>query len=73
MVGHVKSFAPAPGSAFRLLPAENATGNFTKVVQRVPVRIAIPPEIAAEGWLRTGPRVIATADRRNDAPDGGAR
>ena len=39
--GHVASLAPATGSRFSILPAENATGNFTKIVQRVPVRIAL--------------------------------
>lgn len=73
VIGHVKSFAPASGSVFSLLPAENATGNFTKVVQRVPVRIVIPPEIAAEGWLRPGLSVIATADTREGAAQAGAR
>ena len=42
--GPVQSFAPASGSIFSLLPPENATGNFTKIVQRVPVRIAVPAE-----------------------------
>ena len=40
--GHVVSLAPATGAQFSILPPENATGNFTKVVQRVPVRIAVP-------------------------------
>lgn len=43
--GTVASIAPASGAVFSLLPAENATGNFTKVVQRVPVRIALPADI----------------------------
>jgi len=44
--GHVESFQPGTGAAFSLLPPENATGNFVKVVQRVPLRIAIdtPPD-----------------------------
>lgn len=66
--GHVVSFAPATGAMFSLLPPENATGNFTKVVQRLPVRIAVPEEIAAEGWLRPGLSVTVSADSR----DGGA-
>ena len=40
--GHVVSFAPASGSVFSLLPPDNATGNFTKVVQRIPVRFEVP-------------------------------
>ncbi|GAB2896822.1 HlyD family secretion protein [Uliginosibacterium flavum] len=45
LIGHVESFSPATGARFTLLPPDNATGNFTKVVQRVPVRIALdnPP------------------------------
>lgn len=62
--GTVQGVSPASGSVFSLLPAENATGNFTKVVQRLPVRIAVPAEVAAEGWLRPGMSVIATADPR---------
>lgn len=42
--GHVESLAPASGAQFALLPPDNATGNFTKVVQRIPVRIAIDPD-----------------------------
>jgi membrane fusion protein (multidrug efflux system) len=41
LVGHVDSFSPASGNQFALLPADNATGNFTKIVQRVPVKIAL--------------------------------
>lgn len=67
--GAVQSFAPASGAVFSLLPAENATGNFTKVVQRVPVRISVPPEVAAEGWLRPGLSVVVTVDRRTGAAD----
>ena len=42
--GRVVSFAPASGSVFSLLPPDNATGNFTKIVQRLPVRILVPAE-----------------------------
>jgi membrane fusion protein (multidrug efflux system) len=41
LVGHVDSFSPASGNQFALLPADNATGNFTKIVQRVPVKITL--------------------------------
>ena len=44
LVGRVDSFSPASGNQFALLPADNATGNFTKVVQRVPVKIVLRPE-----------------------------
>lgn len=52
--GRVVSVSPATGAVFSLLPADNATGNFTKIVQRVPVRISIPPEALATGALRAG-------------------
>jgi membrane fusion protein (multidrug efflux system) len=42
--GHIDSFSPGSGSTFALLPPENATGNFTKIVQRVPVKIVFDPE-----------------------------
>jgi membrane fusion protein (multidrug efflux system) len=44
LVGRVDSFSPASGNQFALLPADNATGNFTKIVQRVPVKITLAPE-----------------------------
>lgn len=62
--GIVESLAPASGSVFSLLPAENATGNFTKVVQRVPVRIALPADALASGKLRAGLSVVVEADTR---------
>ncbi|MGV8853156.1 MAG: HlyD family efflux transporter periplasmic adaptor subunit [Devosia sp.] len=62
--GTVESLAPASGSVFSLLPAENATGNFTKVVQRVPVRIALPTDALASGKLRAGLSVTVEADTR---------
>lgn len=52
--GHVESFAPGSGSQFSLLPFEPGTGNFTKVVQRVPVRIRIDPGQADVARLRPG-------------------
>lgn len=64
--GRVDSLAPATGALFSLLPPENATGNFTKVVQRVPVKIVIDPaEAARAGWLRAGLSVTAEADMRS--------
>ena len=63
--GRVDSIAPATGALFSLLPPENATGNFTKVVQRVPVKIALDPDQAAHaGWLRAGLSVTAEVDTR---------
>ncbi|KXF76041.1 hemolysin D [Paramesorhizobium deserti] len=66
--GTVASISPASGSVFSLLPAENATGNFTKIVQRVPVRISIPPEALATGKFRAGLSAIVSVDTRT-APD----
>ena len=64
IIGIVESLAPASGSVFSLLPAENATGNFTKVVQRVPVRIKLPADALATGQLRAGLSVTVSADTR---------
>ena len=64
ITGTVESLAPASGSVFSLLPAENATGNFTKVVQRVPVRIALPADVLASGKLKAGLSVVVKADSR---------
>lgn len=57
--GHIASLAPATGARFSILPPENATGNFTKIVQRVPVRILLDAEGAAFGDLRPGLSVTA--------------
>ncbi|WP_318388858.1 HlyD family secretion protein [Enterobacter sp.] len=62
--GHVVSLAPATGSRFSLLPAENATGNFTKIVQRVPVRIALDGNDDRLGVLRPGLSVTVTVDEK---------
>ena len=62
--GAVESLAPATGAQFSLLPAENATGNFTKIVQRVPVRIRLNGEAAELGKLRPGLSVVARVDHR---------
>ena len=64
IAGRVESLAPASGSRFSILPPENATGNFTKIVQRVPVRIAIDPANALAGRLRPGLSVFVTIDSR---------
>ncbi|MBB3233261.1 HlyD family secretion protein [Phyllobacterium endophyticum] len=62
--GTVASIAPASGAVFSLLPPENATGNFTKVVQRVPVRIALPADALTSGKLQAGLSVIVDVDTR---------
>jgi membrane fusion protein, multidrug efflux system len=60
--GHVDSLAPASGQEFALLPPDNATGNFTKVVQRIPVKIAL--DGGADVELRPGMSVIPTIATR---------
>ncbi len=62
--GHVASLAPATGAQFSVLPPENATGNFTKIVQRVPVRILLDGDASKLGRLRPGLSVTAGVDRR---------
>jgi membrane fusion protein (multidrug efflux system) len=65
--GRVESLAPATGALFSLLPPENATGNFTKIVQRVPVRLALDGDAAAKlALLRPGLSVVAEVDTRED-------
>jgi membrane fusion protein (multidrug efflux system) len=65
--GNVVSVAPASGSVFSLLPPDNATGNFTKIVQRLPVRIAVPAEVAEQGLLRPGMSVVVSVDTKAGA------
>ncbi len=60
----VESLSPASGALFSLLPPDNATGNFTKIVQRMPVRLSIDRKEAAEHVLRPGLSVVATVDAR---------
>ncbi|MEW9623380.1 HlyD family secretion protein [Rhodanobacter geophilus] len=68
ITGHVVSLSPASGSVFSLIPAQNATGNFTKIVQRVPVRIALDGKFSLVGLLRPGLSVTATVDTQRQAP-----
>lgn len=63
--GHILSLAPATGAVFSVIPPENATGNFTKIVQRVPVRIALDDDDATLGRIRPGLSTIATVDTRS--------
>lgn len=58
--GKVASLSPASGSAFALLPPDNSTGNFTKVTQRIPVKITLDPDSRIAESLRPGMSVIAT-------------
>jgi membrane fusion protein (multidrug efflux system) len=67
--GIVESLSPAAGSVFTLLPPDNATGNFTKIVQRLPVRIRVPKEVARQNLLRAGMSVYATVDTNKGAED----
>jgi membrane fusion protein, multidrug efflux system len=60
--GRVASLSPASGSVFSLLPPDNATGNFTKIVQRLPVRIEVPSTLAAQHLLRPGMSVVVGVD-----------
>ena len=67
--GTVDSISPAAGSVFTLLPPDNATGNFTKIVQRLPVRIRVPKDVARQSLLRAGMSVYATVDTNKGADD----
>jgi membrane fusion protein (multidrug efflux system) len=62
--GHLDSLAPATGAQFSILPAENATGNFTKIVQRVPVRVYLDSADSQLGQLRPGLSVTAEVDTK---------
>ena len=69
--GRVDSLAPASGQTFALLPPDNATGNFTKIVQRIPVKIVLDPDSVGSGDLRPGMSVTPSIDTK--APMEGAR
>jgi membrane fusion protein, multidrug efflux system len=58
------SLSPATGAQFSVLPAENATGNFTRIVQRVPVRVALLGDASRLGLLRPGLSVRVDVDQR---------
>jgi membrane fusion protein (multidrug efflux system) len=62
--GHVDSLAPASGQEFALLPPDNATGNFTKVVQRIPVKIVLDADSPLAGRLRPGMSVYPTIETK---------
>jgi membrane fusion protein (multidrug efflux system) len=65
--GRVDSVAPASGQEFAVLPPDNATGNFTKVVQRIPVKIVLDAGSPLSALLRPGMSVTPTIDTRADA------
>jgi membrane fusion protein (multidrug efflux system) len=64
IAGRVASLSPASGAVFSLLPPDNATGNFTKIVQRLPVRIEVPAAVAAKQQLRPGMSVVVSVNTR---------
>jgi len=72
--GKVLEIAPASGSQFALLPPDNATGNFTKVVQRLPVKIVLDPGHPLQGRLRPGFSAVVTihASGKHQAREGSA-
>jgi len=65
--GVVASVSPASGAVFSLLPPDNATGNFTKIVQRLTVRIRVPEDVAERGALRPGMSVVASVNTKPGA------
>ncbi|MGO4666953.1 HlyD family secretion protein [Bosea sp. 2RAB26] len=69
LTGRVERLSPASGAEFSLLPADNATGNFTKVAQRIGVRIALDPTPELEGLLRPGMSVVTTIHTDRLAPE----
>jgi membrane fusion protein (multidrug efflux system) len=58
--GHVETISPASGSEFSLLPPDNATGNFTKIARRIPVKILLDPKQDLTDRLRPGMSVVAS-------------
>ena len=68
LTGRVDSWSPGTGSTFALLPPDNATGNFTKVVQRVPVKIVLDKDASLGALVRPGMSVEATIDTAGVSP-----
>jgi membrane fusion protein, multidrug efflux system len=67
ITGSIESLSPASGAVFSLLPPDNATGNFTKIVQRLPVRIRVPESVAAKDLLRPGMSVVVSVNTKDGA------
>ena len=65
--GYVDSVSPASGALFSLLPPDNATGNFTKIVQRLAVRIRVPADVAKRGALKAGMSVVVTVETKGSS------
>jgi membrane fusion protein (multidrug efflux system) len=72
IAGQVASLSPASGAVFSLLPPDNATGNFTKIVQRLPVRIEVPADVTAQRLLRPGMSVVVSVNTMPANDAGGA-
>jgi multidrug resistance efflux pump len=68
MRGRVQRISPAAGSEFSLLPADNATGNFVKIAQRIPVRITVDDDQDGVERLRPGMSVVVSIDTSQDGP-----
>jgi membrane fusion protein (multidrug efflux system) len=73
LAGHVDSLAPASGLEFALLPPDNATGNFTKIVQRVPIKVVFDETRRLAGRLRPGMSVDVAVDTRHEQTSTTAR
>jgi len=71
--GRIASLSPASGSVFSLLPPDNATGNFTKIVQRLPVRIEVPATVGSQQLLRPGMSVVVSVDTKPDSATSASR
>ena len=67
--GHIEQIAPATGSEFSVIKADNASGNFVKIVQRLPIRIAIDPDQPLAARLRPGMSVEVQVDTRSAAAE----
>lgn len=65
VTGHIQSFSPASGSRFSVIPPENATGNFTRIVQRLPVRIVLDQPLPAGVQLAPGLSATVEVDLRD--------
>ena len=63
--GRIESFSPGTGAQFSLLPPENATGNFTKIVQRIPVRVSVDAGPETRALLIPGMSVSVSVDTRS--------
>lgn len=72
LIGKIESLAPASGAEFSLLPPENATGNFSKIVQRIPIKIVLDDVDSLEGKLRPGMSVVVDVDTRQNTRRSGS-